>query len=485
MASNQKKGKQGKLKTVRDKIRHIASGLKLYYDFADNFYAEIKSTKGRVVLSDISSFEFKNWFFDEFDNKFKEFISDVNLRHARTHVSNQARKRGKKINPDLRFNYVNGHNFIDMNRNDGKYICVSNGKWSIENNSHTIFRRDTNLRSLPMPIHGGDPKAIFKYINVTSPQQEMLLLACLCCIPLSNIQRPIINLEGPPDSGKTTTGQILKRVFDPCVVDKTTLGSNLDNMILSMVHDAVPLIDNISSIPQSISDTFCKAITGDGYKKRRHYTDDEMYSKAYRRPLIITGISSSSRKADFLSRCVTIKLKKINIAERLLETEIDEALNKDMKYILGGCLDMIVESKRLYPQLKDEIKELPRLGEFALIGAGIAEVLGYGKRNFMKAVFEMQDSMFSRNGSTIDPLVKYIQDFVENGNELKGTPTQALDTLKKVYPEIDYSPQLFGRRLNEHKETLNLLNIDSTSKNSNSGSRKIWIRKRIPVVGNA
>ncbi len=50
---------------------------------------------------------------------------------------------------------------------------------------------------------------------------------------------------------------------------------NPAELVQQLAHHWMPIYDNITSIPLWISDTFCRATTGDGFSKRELYTDDE------------------------------------------------------------------------------------------------------------------------------------------------------------------------------------------------------------------
>jgi len=61
---------------------------------------------------------------------------------------------------------------------------------------------------------------------------------------------------------------------------------------------------------------------------------------------------------------------------------------------------------------------------------------------------------------------------------LQGTPTQVITQLKGAYPNLKYTGQTFGMKLNRIIGTLDNLNISVLSKNSDKGSRHITIFDR-------
>jgi hypothetical protein len=50
------------------------------------------------------------------------------------------------------------------------------------------------------------------------------------------------------------------------------------------------VLDNISGIPDWLSDALCRAVTGDGMVRRRLYENDDLTVLAFRRVVALTSI---------------------------------------------------------------------------------------------------------------------------------------------------------------------------------------------------
>ena len=136
-----------------------------------------------------------------------------------------------------------------------------------------------------------------------------------------------------------------------CYPDILTFKKKEDEFALVLYHNAVPVFDNLSRLPNHIVDMFCRATTGEGFSKRQLYTDDRLTSFGYKRPLIYTGLESPSNAADFLDRRVLFELNRLSMTDRKEESMLWEGFNQDLPSILGGCLDLIVEALKILPNL--------------------------------------------------------------------------------------------------------------------------------------
>ena len=60
--------------------------------------------------------------------------------------------------------------------------------------------------------------------------------------------------------------------------------------------------DNVSSVPDWLSDAFCRLSTGGGLATRMLYTDDDEILFDAQRPVLLTGIEEVATRGDLLDR---------------------------------------------------------------------------------------------------------------------------------------------------------------------------------------
>ena len=83
-------------------------------------------------------------------------------------------------------------------------------------------------------------------------------------------------------------------------------------------HNYIAYFDNISKIPEWISDQFCRAVTGSGFSKRQLFTEMRIYVYSFKRALGFNGINLARTKADLLDRCLIIMLERLKRKEATL-----------------------------------------------------------------------------------------------------------------------------------------------------------------------
>ena len=88
-------------------------------------------------------------------------------------------------------------------------------------------------------------------------------------------------LHGSGGSAKTFLEELIKTVVDPSVIKTLTFLRDLNELIQQLSHNHVVYYDNISEMPDWISDQLCRAVTGSGSSKRALYTDDDDFIRSF------------------------------------------------------------------------------------------------------------------------------------------------------------------------------------------------------------
>lgn len=132
-------------------------------------------------------------------------------------------------------------------------------------------------------------------------------------------------------------------------------------------------IDNLSDIQPWLSDSLCRAVTGDGDVRRKLYTDGELAVFSYRRCVILNGIDTGAMQADLADRLLPVDLALITDEERQAEEDLWPSWRQAHPLILGALLDLVSDVMARLPAVKLERK--PRMADFARIIAAVAPAL--------------------------------------------------------------------------------------------------------------
>ena len=124
-------------------------------------------------------------------------------------------------------------------------------------------------------MRGGDAKAFLKFVNVQDEDQKILLLVWMVSCFIPDFPHPMPNFYGAQGSAKSLLSKLLRKITDPSALEAMSFPKDVKEFAQLLAHHHCIFFDNVSYLPNDISDALCKAITGDGFSKRELYTDED------------------------------------------------------------------------------------------------------------------------------------------------------------------------------------------------------------------
>jgi hypothetical protein len=183
--------------------------------------------------------------------------------------------------------------------------------------------------------------------------------------------------------------------------------------------------DNFSTIPDWLSDAFCRLSTGGGFSTRQNYTDSaEMLFEATR-PVIINGIDLGISRGDLLDRTLPVTLPSISQEGRLTEAEFWQSFETAQPRVLGALLDAVACGMRRLPEVR--LPRLPRMADFAVWVTACEPALGWAEGTFL-AAYERNRHDTNELALEGSPLVPALRALIAFGN-WSGTATELLEAL--------------------------------------------------------
>lgn len=182
-------------------------------------------------------------------------------------------------------------------------------------------------------------------------------------------------MTGEQGSAKTSLSHAIRELLDPSDAPSSSAPREPRDIMCTAVNSHVLCLDNLSKIPENVSDALCRISTGSSIRERRYHTNDgaEVLLKA-KRPIIFNGIDFRMR-GDLLDRSLLINLSQIPDDERRDEAELQEAFNSQKPEILGGIFDILVEILRNL--LNTKLERKPRMADSALWVTAAETALGW------------------------------------------------------------------------------------------------------------
>lgn len=162
-------------------------------------------------------------------------------------------------------------------------------------------------------------------------------------------------------------------IIDPGPVPTRKPPRDPDSWVTAASGSWIVGLDNLSSVREWLSDSICRAVTGDGDVRRKLYTDGEHVVFAFRRCICLNGIDLGATRGDLSERMLPISLDRIPENRRLAEDEIWPKWEANHGRILGAVLDLAVRVLEVLPSV--ELTSKPRMADFAKILSAVDRVL--------------------------------------------------------------------------------------------------------------
>lgn len=175
---------------------------------------------------------------------------------------------------------------------------------------------------------------------------------------------PILIINGEQGSSKSTTTRLLRKLVDPHARDMREPPTNPRDLVAAVKNSYVLAVDNVSSIPGTLSDSLCRISTGTGaLGGRALYTDTDEAAFTACRPIVLNGIPAFAEREDLVSRSINVELPSIPAAERLDDDTFWERFDADMPELLAALFQCVANAQRGFAAVR--LNEAPRMANFA------------------------------------------------------------------------------------------------------------------------
>jgi len=262
---------------------------------------------------------------------------------------------------------------LDLGGPTGHAVRVSRVGWEVVPESPVLFRRSELTSPLPEPLRGGALDPLWGLLNVPSHARP-LIIAWLVAALIADIPHPVLALHGEQGTGKSTASTIVAQLIDPSGAQVRKPPRDVDAWVMMAQGSWVPAIDNVSHIPDWLSDTLCRAVTGDGDVRRTLYGDKGLTVFSFRRPVLLNGIAFGSLRSDLADRLLIVELSPITGSTRRTESELRREWERIHPTLLGGLLDVTAKVLDRLPHVR--LDTLPRMADFARVLAAVDDVMG-------------------------------------------------------------------------------------------------------------
>ena len=319
--------------------------------------------------------------------------------------------------------------YVDLADEKWRAVRIDPTGWRVVSDPPVKFVRAKGMSPLPEPREGTKGKQkLRRLLNVKHEDEDSwrLILAWLVAAFRPNRPFVVLILQGEQGSAKSTVERILRALVDPSTAPLRTTPRNEHDLYIASTSSWVVAYDNISSLPQWLSDAICKLSTGGGFSTRTLYENREQELFDAIRPVILNGITDVATRPDLLDRSIILTMPHIEEEDRKPESVIWEELDEAAPEILGFLFGAISSALKNLPATK--LDKLPRMADFALWVTAAEEALGWEKGGFLKAYNDNRGDA-NRQALEASPVAAAVWRLMKDRDEWRGTATELYQKL--------------------------------------------------------
>lgn len=385
---------------------------------------------GSVIIK-LRSRAFKQFISHHIYKNFKKTVSAETISNIIQLLEGKAVFDGEEHDLDVRIAEHGDAIWYDLG--NGCVVHIDKSGWRISATPPILFKRFSHQTVQVNPISGGSINDLYNFVNLQSEDDKLLFLVYTIASFIPNFSHPLLVLYGPQGAGKTTPLRLLKSLVDPSILKTLTAPDAGREFVQLASHHYFLFLDNLSSIPNWLSDALARACTGDGFTKRELFSDDDDIIYSFQRTIVLNGINLVVQKADLLDRSILLGLERISKDKRREEQEFWKEFDKLKPGILGAIFDCVTLALIEYPNIS--LDSHPRMADFARWGCAIARSLGFEDEEFLAAYYR---NINSQNDAAIEasPVGTAILTLMDDRDEWEGTATDLLNELERIAEKI-------------------------------------------------
>ena len=291
------------------------------------------------------------------------------LQDATATLSGIGRFDGSEHEVHVRVAGANDRIYLDLGDPSHRAVEIASTGWQVVADPPVRFRRPRGVLPLPAPERGGSIADLRRFVNVATDGDFVLLVMWELAAFRPRGPYPILVFMAEQGAAKTTTTRVLRRLCDPNDSDVRRPPRNTEDLMIAATNGHVVAFDNLSRLPEDLSDNLSVLATGGGFAVRQLYTNKEEELFQAQRPIILNGISQVATRGDLLDRAIVATLPPIPEERRKDEATFWSEFDQARPRILGALLDAVSCGLRRVRDVHLERK--PRMADFAVWGVAV------------------------------------------------------------------------------------------------------------------
>ena len=318
-----------------------------------------------------------------------------------------------------------GRVYVDMADANGHVIDIGGGHWTITDHAPALFRRTKLTAAMPEPRGPSDLSLLWDFVLVDEQDRPLVLAWLVSTLVQPDAPHPILTLLAEQGATKSSTTKKLVDLVDPSSVPLRQASRDAGAWVTAASASWVVALDNMSGTPPMwLSDSLCRAATGDGDVKRALFTDNDVTVLQMKRCVILNGIDVTIEQGDLAERVATVDLKRVLPKDRRTEADLADAWSAARPMVFSGLLDL---AAAVHHRLNTvTVAELPRMADFAKCLAAVDDVLA------TRGLARYRDRMKRAASDTLsDPFIAAVTD-----QRVSVIDMPSADLLRQLTPDV-------------------------------------------------
>ena len=264
--------------------------------------------------------------------------------------------------------------WLDLGNADGDLVRITAQGWQIIAGGGPLFRRTRLTGTLPKPAADGDLSALRGLLRVSDEVWPLIVAWLVSVLLLPGQPVPVLALTGEHGTAKSWQSRVLVQLIDTSDSPLRTAPRDVESWAVAASASRVVALDNVSRIEPWLSDALCRAVTGDGLVRRALYTSSDVSVIAFRRAVLLNGITLRGIRGDLADRLLRVELDQLDDGDRMEEADLTARWEQAHPVALGGLLDLCAAVLAALPGIT--LDRRPRMADYARILAAVDQALG-------------------------------------------------------------------------------------------------------------
>jgi hypothetical protein len=412
----------------------------------------------------IRSTAFRNYLAAEFFAANQQAPSGESLRQTRYVLEGKAAFEGPEVEVYTRVapGPDGASIYVDLADSKWRAVRIDSAGWGIVSKPPVRFRRAAGMLALPRPERGGSVETLRSFVNVATDDDFALLVGWLVAGLRDRGPYPVLVMQGEQGSAKSTSSRVCRRILDPNKADMRSQPKEPRDLAIAANNSWVISLDNLSGVPDWLSDGLCRMSTGGGFATRTLYSDSDETILDSTRPILLNGIDSIATRGDLLDRAIVLNLPRLHDVRE--EKNLWRDFEVSRPQILGALLDAV--SLAIRNEEHTKLNTRVRMADAARWVVAAEPALPWEAGTFLDAY---ADNRADANAIVLEgsPVAAALRTFLAKRQEFQGTATELLKLLEaeagektvklKAWPS---TPRALGGQIRRLAPNLRAAGID-------------------------